>query len=264
MLEIWVDGDMIAYEALMGASTDIDWGDNIWTLHVDKNTAVYNFQSILDKASAHLEETFDRTAVSTYLCFTDSIHNFRKDIEPTYKGNRKGRRKPVGFAFLIEELRKIYNVVIRKNLEADDCIGIGMTRPNKKQYTRIIISGDKDMNTIEGWFYDYIHDELCYNSPEGAYYNFLKQTLMGDTADGYSGCPSYGKVKAEKALQEEPSWKTVVKCYEEQNLTEEDALRNARLAFILHHDNYNMVTKEITLWTPPESNGKENPSQKQN
>lgn len=261
MLEFWVDGDMIAYEALLGASEDIDWGDNIWTLHVDKNVALATFDSIIAKAIRHVEQVLDRTCIRTFICFTDSEHNFRKEIDPTYKGNRKGRKKPVGFHFLVEELRKHYNVVMRKGLEADDCIGIGMTAPyvvhltQDYKPTRVIISGDKDMNTIAGWFYNYDKEELVCNTQEEAYHYFLKQVLTGDSADGYGGCPSYGKVKAEKALKENPSWKTVVKCYEEQELTEEDAIRTARLAHILQSGDFDFVKKEVILWTPPESNG---------
>ena len=38
-------------------------------------------------------------------------------------------------------------------------------------------------------------------SEEGRYFHMM-QTLTGDTADGYPGCPSVGKVTAEKILKD--------------------------------------------------------------
>jgi DNA polymerase-1 len=45
-------------------------------------------------------------------------------------------------------------------------------------------------------------------------------------------------------------WQTVVNTYEKAGMTEEDALLNARMAFILRDGYYNKETKEIKLWTP--------------
>ena len=54
-----------------------------------------------------------------------------------------------------------------------------------------------------------------------------------------------------KIFEEEGySWKTVVKTFEEKDMTEEDALVNARLARILTVDDYDSEKKEPILWTP--------------
>ena len=42
----------------------------------------------------------------------------------------------------------------------------------------------------------------------------------------------------------------MVKAYEKADMTEEDALLTARLAYILHDKDYNEETKEIKLWEP--------------
>jgi hypothetical protein len=69
----------------------------------------------------------------------------------------------------------------------------------------------------------------------------MYQTLVGDTADGYRGCPKVGPVKAEKILDTTvwsdggkcadvyPMWPRVVAAYEKASLTEDDALVQARL-----------------------------------
>ena len=78
----------------------------------------------------------------------------------------------------------------------------------------------------------------------------LYQTLVGDQTDNYKGCPGVGPVKAETALGANPTWASVVGCYEKAGLTEEDALVQARVARILRHGEYNKMTCEVKLWTP--------------
>lgn len=81
----------------------------------------------------------------------------------------------------------------------------------------------------------------------------MYQTLVGDVTDGYTGCPKYGAVRAAKLLDSistEYWWKAIVDAFKSQNLTEEDALIQARMAYILHKDDYDMETHKIKLWTP--------------
>ena len=47
------------------------------------------------------------------------------------------------------------------------------------------------------------------------------------------------------------TWQTVVEAYESKNQTEEDALMNARLSYILRKkEEYNKKEGEIRLWMP--------------
>ena len=84
---------------------------------------------------------------------------------------------------------------------------------------------------------------------EEADFNFLYQTLVGDSTDNYKGCPTVGAKKAEKLLLDKgATWNTVVDAYASQGLGEEVAIENARLARILRDGEYNFKTKEVTLW----------------
>jgi DNA polymerase-1 len=79
------------------------------------------------------------------------------------------------------------------------------------------------------------------------------QTLTGDSSDGYSGIKGCGAVKAERVLYNSektlPSmWKAVVEEYKRNNLTEKDALLQARMARILRTQDYNFKTKKPILW----------------
>jgi DNA polymerase-1 len=76
--------------------------------------------------------------------------------------------------------------------------------------------------------------------------------MSGDTVDGFSGAKGIGSVTANKLLDKNgATWETVVKAYESKGQTEEDALINARLSYILRNKNeYNQKEGEITLWMP--------------
>jgi DNA polymerase-1 len=79
----------------------------------------------------------------------------------------------------------------------------------------------------------------------------LIQTLSGDQTDGYAGCPGIGIKRAETLFEKYgESWLTVVAAYEKAELTEADALMNARLAKILTVDDYDFTTSSPILWTP--------------
>ena len=69
------------------------------------------------------------------------------------------------------------------------------------------------------------------------------------------GTITRGKRKGEKTMRWFEGeacgvWEAIVCNYEKANLTEKDALVSARLAKILHAENYNMDTNEVILWVP--------------
>jgi len=81
----------------------------------------------------------------------------------------------------------------------------------------------------------------------------MVQTLTGDAVDGFSGCPTVGKVTAQKILNDKnmplkKMWQLVVKTYEKHGLFEHDAFQQARVAKILRHGDYNLKTGEVTKW----------------
>ena len=113
----------------------------------------------------------------------------------------------------------------------------------------IIVSPDKDMRQIPGKLFNM--DELVEISEEEGYQWHLIQTLAGDQTDGYSGVPGIG-IKRAVALFDEHgyTWDTVVKAFKDKDLTEEDALINARLAKILTTNEYD---GQVIPWTPTDA-----------
>jgi len=79
-------------------------------------------------------------------------------------------------------------------------MGILATKPgNREKYpSLIVISQDKDMKTLPATVWNG-KDLVTYTEAEADYWH-MYQTLVGDAADGYKGCPKVGPVKAEKLL----------------------------------------------------------------
>tara|TARA_B100001248_G_C27136368_1_gene342493 strand:- start:85 stop:591 length:507 start_codon:yes stop_codon:yes gene_type:complete len=146
---------------------------------------------------------------------------------------------------VIQELKKTYKVILKDTLEADDALGIYAT----KYPGNIIVSPDKDMRQIPGKLYDF-KETVTISPEEGAKWHLI-QSLAGDNTDGYSGVPGVGVKKAEKIFEEKGyTWKAVVETFEEKDMTEKDALVNARLARILTTSDYDHEKKEPILWKP--------------
>lgn len=242
-----IDGDILLYVESSAVEIEMDWGDDWWTLHGDAREA----KERVDIWVADIKELLE--ADDVILTLTDNA-NWRKDVLPTYKANRKGKRKPVVYNELKRYAIDTYKTALYPTLEADDVMGILQTDPANDNDT-VIVSEDKDMMTIPGKLYRPIRPEegIQYISLEQANYNHYKQALMGDSTDGYAGCPGIGPKTAEKILKQADDsecWGLIVAAYEKAGLTEEDALTQARVARILRHGEYNHKKEKVNLWTP--------------
>lgn len=249
-----IDGDIIAYRASSAVQKDIDWGDGLWTCHAYLEDAIDQFKVILDGILEGLyKHTLERYSVSDMLFFFSDKDNFRKHYLPDYKSNRKDTRKPTCYNALVEWIYNSYKRIKPiKYLEADDLIGIFATGYENT----IIISMDKDFKTIPAKFFDFGRGEFKVISKDEADYWHMYQTLVGDITDGYKGCPSYGPVKAKKLLSEVSEgnyWDAVVKAYEKEGLTKDDAILQATMARILRKEDFNRFAEgELPpLWSPP-------------
>ena len=106
------------------------------------------------------------------------------------------------------------------------------------------------MRQIPGKLYDF-KETVEITPEEGAKWHLI-QSMSGDNTDGYAGVPGIGVKKATKIFEEKGyTWKAVVETFEEKDMTEEDALVNARLARILTTTDYDHTEKIPILWTPP-------------
>ena len=233
-MKLFIDADFIVYKSCASAEYDIDYGDDVIVVGSSFKEAYGNTIRELNKIK---NQYFDGELI---LFFSDSV-NFRKTVDPDYKGHRN-RKKPCGYKRVINKLADNYPLIRMPTLEADDAMGIYATSNDDC----IIVSPDKDMKQIPGILYN-LTETFTITEQEGWKW-FLIQTLAGDSTDGYSGAPGYGiKTSAKFFADNGYTWNSVVKAFKQKGLTEEDALRNARLAKILTSKDYD---KEPILFSP--------------
>lgn len=241
-----IDADIPLYQACSAVETPIDWGDDFWTLHADAREA----KMIFDTTISDIKETVG--AAATVLCFS-GVNNWRKTVLGTYKYNRKTSRKPVCYREVKDYISRNYDFMVEADLEADDCVGLIATGPKSRWRSCskvIMVSEDKDLKSIPGTLYNPRTKETQVITKEQANRWHMFQTLVGDPVDNYTGCPGIGPVSANRILDRDCSWESVVKAYEGCGFNEQDALTQAKVARILRHREYNFRTKEIKTWTP--------------
>lgn len=241
--EIHVDGDILIYEICSTCEYCARFDDDLDVVFCNINEALGMVRGKLERYKA--------MAKGNLTIYFTGQGNFRKEIFPQYKAHRKKVRKPAGYAALKHEMSNNWTTLVEDRLEADDLIGINHTRCLSKGIMSLMVSEDKDFNTIPGWRYNPDKDAFVHCTVEEADRNWLLQTLMGDKTDGYPGLEGVGPVTAEKLLTKHgASWKTVQEAFSTSGFTEEYALVQARMARILRDGEYDFSTKEVRLWQP--------------
>lgn len=264
-----IDADILAYQVSASNEQRIDWGDGVQSLVADFDAA--------KKAARETIEALVETLKATdfIICLSDDFNNFRKEVYPLYKSNRGESVRPEHLYDVKEWLRATYPTQLRARLEADDVMGILATEPHTGE--RIIVSSDKDMQTVPALLYNPNKPELKVRriTPEDAERFMLWQAICGDVTDGYPGCPGSGPKAAERLLagigwetyvhtfksgprkgQEEVRWREVelgrwpaiVSAYVKAGLTEQDAVTQVNCARILKHGD--MDGTHVIPWVP--------------
>ena len=242
-----VDGDILLYVCSTSMEEPIKWDEDTWTLHASERKTIDKFADTLTYYSQIL-------LCNNIVIALSSKTNFRKKISPLYKFGRRNNRKPLTFAPLREWVKKNYTIYEMPYLEADDVLGI-LATSNIIKGDKVILTKDKDLKTIPSTIWFMQGNDYTIINEEEADYNHMLQSLQGDSTDGYSGCPSVGKITAEKILKplkgdSKAMWKAVVKRYEMNKLDKKYALLQARLARIIRASDYNFERKRPKLWLP--------------
>ena len=240
-----IDADLLLHRTTAVTERDIDWGDGVSTIHCDHA----EMQVLAKREIAKIIAGCGLPHVKIVLVFSGP-NNFRKELDPSYKANRAGSRKPVGYSVLKDWLFKNYDCKVHPRIEADDLMGIMQT--SGKLGKTMIVSDDKDMHQIPGLLYRPSEGVVKEISVNEAYRYHMLQTLCGDKADNYPGLPGCGEKKTEVILDCSPDdyWGSVVEAFEKAGLTYEDALLQARLSKILHVKDYDLKNRKPILWTP--------------
>lgn len=226
-----VDADMVCYRAAWATDgkSKQDCVDSINTIM----TGIY-------------DNTIEFPTANNFKLFLTGSRNFRKDLDPNYKLNRVNNRKPTHLDLARETLVETYVATITDGYEADDAISMEVEKHRKPEKT-VIVSLDKDFKTISCWHYDFVKNTYFWQDSLGALKWFYAQVLTGDNADNIPGIYGIGPKKAQKALTECSSARSMYEVCREMyvagGLTEERMVLNARLLYLLR--------KEGELWEPP-------------
>ncbi len=239
MTKLLVDADYFFYRSACSAEEEHEYSQDLTVIVGSFSKG----KSVVEHELTKLRQRFKSDDI--LLFFTDQ-KNFRKTIDPSYKGNRV-KRKPCGYLKLKQWGMDTYPSIMLPNLEADDALGIMATNGSFKDF--VLISPDKDMAQIPCRIYD-LKEE--YTQTAGAANRLLyKQCLTGDSTDGYKGCQGVGPKRADQILDKAKGdyWPAVVEAFEEAEMTKEDAIRNLQLAKILQAENWDTETQTPILIT---------------
>ena len=192
--QLIIDADMLVYGPTSTHRLEVDWPEatqdpEVTTIHVDLAAARGHILSLVSE----WEWVFGAEPGTSILCFSDK-QNWRKAIDPSYKAHRKGP-KPPGYAKLVDWCERTWKCERWEGLEADDVCGILGTRLDNV----ILISGDKDFQTIPCEQHDFNRDEpgtTRIPTLKSANRFHLIQAIAGDPTDGYAGCPGIGAERA--------------------------------------------------------------------
>lgn len=192
-----IDGDLISFRCAASAEEE---PESIALLRTDKL----------------IRDILEATKAESYQCFLTGSNNFRKEINPEYKANRKDKPLPKHLNACREFLVVEWKSKVTDGIEADDALGIQQELYNRVNHSMllenqlvgckqtVICSLDKDLLQIPGMHYQW----PIYNR-EGMFHNvlyldglkhFYKQMLIGDVSDNIKGVDGIGKVKASKLV----------------------------------------------------------------
>lgn len=172
-----------------------------------------------------------------YALFVSGGNNFRKDIDPEYKANRKDMPQPKWREDLRQHLIKEWGAVECVDFEADDMCGV----EQRTDGSTCIVGIDKDLLQVPGLHYSWpivrkgvvvSPEKWIEVSEEQGWRNLFTQALTGDVTDNIKGIYGVGKVKAAALLAD---CKTEQEMYDVCLGMYEDAeryLRNLDLLYI--------------------------------
>jgi DNA polymerase-1 len=186
-----------------------------------------------------MHNILDTTGADTFRVFLSGSNNFRHEIYPEYKANRKDMIDPRWRKACKEYLVREWDAEVTDGYEADDALGINQHIANEAQKHQdygvlvpadcdtIICTIDKDLDQVPGLHYSWpivrggtvVREGKIYEVSEiEGLRSFYRSLLVGDRTDNIFGVDGIGKVKAAKAIDhletEEEMFERVVELYQ--------------------------------------------------
>jgi hypothetical protein len=155
-----IDADIVAYRCAASAEKDNE-GIAIFRVHDLMNRIIYE------------------TGAARYVGYLTGANNFRYEIYPEYKANRKGKPKPQFLEACKEVLVTQWHCKVTDGIEADDALAID----HQAEPDSVLCSIDKDFFQLPGRHFHFVKQEIRTVSPLEGLRNFYTQLIEGDAAD---------------------------------------------------------------------------------
>jgi len=121
-----IDGDVVAFIAASAVQKNVQDENGMFTSWADPTEGEIAAERLLEKAFA-VNPTAGQHGSRAYDVFLSDAWNWRLDVDPSYKSNRKNSVRPMLLDHLKEYLRTKHGAKSLPTLEADDAIGIAAT-----------------------------------------------------------------------------------------------------------------------------------------
>ena len=238
-----IDGDIVAYRCSASAENE---PEDIALLRVE----------------VMMRDILHETESTEYKSFLTGQGNFRYDIYPDYKANRKDKPKPTHLKACRTYLLDTWKSYLSEGCEADDLIGIEATAADDMM-SYIICSIDKDLKQIPGYHYNFVTKDKVFVSPLDGLKSFYKQLILGDVSDNIPGYDGKARQKWPKFMQHHHD--AIDSFYDELDMYDyvrniytenaHDIILNGRLLFIQRKENQQWIPPNLQVEVRGESEG---------
>ena len=156
--------------------------------------------------------------------------NFRKDLYPEYKANRKelDDKLKKALSYGHAHMTSKWDAIEAHGMEADDLVAIWAYEARELEMPYFVVGIDKDLLQIPGNHYNFNKQEHMFVDDDAADLNLNLQCLIGDNSDNIPGIKGIGKVKAAKILDGVPMdkrWDRVKQEWKSHNAGDPDISR---------------------------------------
>ena len=207
-----IDGDVLCYQACKARPQTVHGDAQFISLDDDGKREVITYSKEEDRKyleqcwrefNKELDKLLEDLYCDEYMMAVKGDGNYRDDMYPLYKANRKKAdptRRNV-FVPLIRKLAVAEDLAIPSDgREADDMVRIWAEECRAVGRDYVICSIDKDLKCIPGKHWHTKNRVLFNVSDEAALRHYYEQLLKGDPTDNIPGVPLVGEVKATKLL----------------------------------------------------------------
>jgi hypothetical protein len=175
-----------------------NWPQPDFTTYIWSRKEVQPVEFALQACKTAIDALLDKLQPSKVSVFLSPDRTFRHDLARTkpYKGNRD-QPKPKHLGAVKEYLVKNYGAVYGNNREADDEIGIALSKDGSGS---VCVSIDKDLRQVPGWHFNWVNSTVERVTARAGDFHFYTQMLTGDATDNIPGIDGIGPVRAGEIL----------------------------------------------------------------